>query len=183
MVTMPTQIALLRAVNVGGTGRIAMAGLRGFFSDLGFGDVRSLLQTGNIVFEGKPRSGEKLEAFLETEARGRLGLDTIFLIRARHEWEAMIKANPFPEAARDDPGHLLVMALKEAPDARSVAALEEAICGAERVRALGRHLYIDYPDGIGRSKLTSVLIEKKLNTRGTARNWNTVQKIAEIARG
>ena len=179
---MTTQIALLRAVNVGGTGKIAMTDLRSFFSELGFGDVRSLLQTGNIVFDSDARAGAELETFLEEEARGRLGLDTSFLIRTPGEWEAAIKANPFTEATRDNPAHLLVMALKDAPDTAAVKALEAAISGQERIHASGRQLYIDYRDGIGRSKLTNVLIERKLGTRGTARNWNTALKIAGLAR-
>lgn len=176
------QIALLRAVNVGGTGKIAMADLRGFMAELGFGEVRTLLQTGNIVFESDGHSGKKLEKFLEDEARCRLGLDTAFLIRTPDEWEKLIKGNPFPEIARDDPGHLLVMALKDVADGSAAEALEAAVSGPERVVASGRHLYIDYAEGIGRSKLTNVLIERKLDTCGTARNWNTVLKIAGMMR-
>ena len=178
---MTVRIALLRAVNVGGTGRLAMADLRDFFGELGFGNVRTLIQTGNVVFESDEMSGAELEAFLEAEAAERLGLETTFLIRTPGEWERLIGGNPFPEKAKDDPRRLFAMALKEPPNAKAVNALECAIPGPERVRVSGKHLYIDYPTGVGTSKLTNVLIERKLQTRGTARNWNTVLKIADSA--
>ncbi len=179
---MPVRMALLRAVNVGGTGKLAMADLRDFFGDLGFGNARTLIQTGNVVFECDDLPGDELETFLETQASTRLGLDTTFYVRTPDEWNDAIAANPFPEKARDDPSRLFVMALKEAPGAYAMGALEDAISGPERVHASGRHLYIDYPLGVGKSKLTNVLIERKLKTRGTARNWNTVVKIAEMAK-
>ena len=93
----------------------------------------------------------------------------------------MVAGNPFPEEAERDPSHLLVIFLKEAPDRKDVMALQSAIKGREVVRAKGRHAYVVYPDGIGRSRLTSALIEKKLATRGTGRNWNTVLKLGAAA--
>jgi uncharacterized protein (DUF1697 family) len=84
-------------------------------------------------------------------------------------------------AAKDDPGHLVVMCLKAAPTTKNVLALEAKIPGREQIRADGKHLYITYPDGIGPSKLTNTVIEKTLGIRGTARNWNTVLKLATLA--
>ena len=89
--------------------------------------------------------------------------------------------NPFPGEAERDPGHLVVMILKGETDAGKVAALQEAIKGREVVRGKGRHVYIVYPDGIGRSRLTNALIEKKLGRSGTGRNWNTVLKLGDLA--
>jgi len=175
----PTRIALLRAVNVGGV-KVAMSDLRAFFEKLGFESVRTLIQTGNVVFEGGPK--RDLERFLETEAEKRMKLSTDFLVRDAGEWDAILAANPFPKMARSDPGHLVVMPLKDAPSAAGMAALRAAIPGRERVEAGTRHLYLTYPDGQGTSKLTIRVIESKLGTRGTARNWNTARKIAELAR-
>jgi uncharacterized protein (DUF1697 family) len=98
-------------------------------------------------------------------------------VRSAAEWEATIAANPFSDAAANDPSHLVVMPCKAAPSAAGVTSLQTAITGRETVRAAGKQLYITYPDGIGDSKLTSALIERKLGVVGTARNWNTVQKI------
>ena len=94
----------------------------------------------------------------------------------------MIAANPFPAEARSAPARLLVMFLQDRVAAKDVGALQQASRGPEIIRHKGRELYIVYPDGIGRSKLTGSLIEKKLGMRGTGRNWNTVTKLANLAR-
>jgi uncharacterized protein (DUF1697 family) len=177
---MTVQIALLRAVNVGGSSTLSMARLKAVMEELGF-EAQTLLQSGNVVLGGGNMNGEKLEKLLETETAKRLGLKTDFFVRTAREWDALIKANPFPKEAKDDPGHLLLMPLKAAPKGADVKALEAAIKGRERVVAKGRQLYITYPDGIGRSKLTIGVIEKALSTRGTGRNWNTVLKLAAVA--
>jgi uncharacterized protein (DUF1697 family) len=101
-------------------------------------------------------------------------------VRTAKEWQAIIDANPFPREAKTDPSHLLAVLLKEEVSPANVTALQKAIVGREIVRARGRCLYIVYPDGIGRSKLTNVMAEKKLGARGTARNWNTVVKLAAL---
>ena len=176
-----THIALLRAINVGGTKKIAMAELRDFMAALGFQDVRSLLQTGNLVFRSEARTNADLERVLETEAKKRLDLDTDFFVRDRKECDAVIARNPFPDEAESDPSHLVVMFLKDAPGATAVSALQAAIEGPEIVKADGKQIYVVYPAGIGRSRLTNKLIEDKLGTRATGRNWNTVLKIAALA--
>jgi uncharacterized protein (DUF1697 family) len=174
-------IALLRAVNLPGHNKVGMADLRQLLTDLGFEDVQSLVQSGNLVFGSAGRTSAQLEDSLEKEAKKRFGLETDFFVRTAGEWKALVAANPFPEEAERDPGHLVVMFLKEEADRKDVAALQEAIKGREVVRAKGRQAYIVYPDGIGRSKLTNVLIEKKLGTRSTGRNWNTVLKLGGLA--
>jgi uncharacterized protein (DUF1697 family) len=173
-------LALLRGINVGPHKQVGMAELRDLVARLGFTDVQSLLRTGNLVFQGRSQPAAQLERLLEAETRKRLGLDTDFFIRTPDEWKEVVAANPFRKEAERDPAHLLVMFLKDAPDAGTVKALQAAVAGREVVRASGRHAYVVYPDGIGRSKLTHVLIEKKLGTRGTGRNWNTVLKLGAL---
>jgi uncharacterized protein (DUF1697 family) len=172
-------LALLRAVNVGGRGKVAMADLRALLGDLGFAAPRSLLQTGNLVF-GSDIAGAELEALLEREAAKRLGLATDFLVRSAAEWSEIVAANPFPAMARDDPSHLVAMPLKQPPDAAGLEGLRAWIPGREAIEAVGRELYIAYPDGIGRSKLTGAVIERRIGTCGTARNWNTVAKLVAL---
>jgi uncharacterized protein (DUF1697 family) len=175
-----TCVALLRAVNVAGHGAVSMSDLRRFATDLGFADVRTVVQSGNLVF-GTDRSVDaELERLLESEAAERLNLRTDFLVRSADDWAAIVEHNPFMDEAEDDPGRLVVMVLREAPNKAAVEALQAAVAGPEQVRATGRELYVTYPDGIGRSKLTGSLIETRLGTRGTARNWNTVLKLAEL---
>jgi len=106
---------------------------------------------------------------------------TAFFVRSAEDWKALIAANPFPDEARNDPGRLLMLCLKAAPERSAVTALQDAIVGREIVKAKGPQAYIVYPDGQGRSRLTTVLIEKKLGTRATGRNWNTVLKLNALA--
>jgi uncharacterized protein (DUF1697 family) len=175
-----TYIGLLRGVNLAGHNKIAMADLRGLLTRLGFADPRSLLQSGNVVFGSQGRSAARLERLLETEIEKQLKIRTDFYVRNPAEWRAIVAGNPFPDEAVRDPGHLVLLALKESPDAKRVRALQAAIVDREIVRVTGRHAYIVYPDGMGRSRLTPAILDRTIG-RGTARNWNTVLKIAALA--
>jgi uncharacterized protein (DUF1697 family) len=177
---MTVHVALLRAVNLGGRTQVEMSDLRNLLIELGFEQVRSLLNSGNLVFSGGRKTGATLERLLETEAEKRLDLRTDFHVRTADEWAKVVAENPFPAEAKRDPGHLVVMFLKKAPNAKAVETLRAAITGPEIIDAVGRHAYIVYPDGIGRSRLTNKLIDSKLGTRGTGRNWNTVLKLADL---
>jgi uncharacterized protein (DUF1697 family) len=177
---MASYVAVLRAVNVAGKS-LAMSALRDYASALGLEDPRTLLQSGNLIFRSSGKKPAELERLLERDAEKRLGVVTDFLVRSERELSAIIANNPFPTAARRDPAHLLVMFLKAEPAADAVDALREAIVGRESIAADARQLYIVYPDGIGRSKLTTSLIEKRIVTRGTGRNWNTLVKLAAAA--
>jgi uncharacterized protein (DUF1697 family) len=177
-----THIALLRAVNVGGRGKVAMTDLRAMLEELGFEAPQSLLQSGNLVFASET-TGAALEAVLEQEAKARLGLATDFIVRTANEWRRIVAANPFAAMAKEDPTHLVVMPLKSPPDAAGLKGLRAWIPGREAIEASGRELYISYPDGIGTSKLTGAVIERRVGARGTARNWNTVTKLAALAVG
>lgn len=174
-----THIALLRGVNVGGRKAVPMAALRDWAADIGLTHPRTLLQSGNLIFQSDAAPVE-LEARLEAEAERRLGLATQFMVRTAAEWHAVIAANPFPQAAERDPSHLVVMALKGAPEPAAVEGLSAAIPGREALAAHGRELYIVYPDGIGDSRLTNAFIERRVSLAGTARNWNTARKLAEM---
>jgi len=177
---MTIHIALLRAINVGGRNLVSMSDLRQLFTDLGFGEARTLLQSGNVVFESPQKADAELERQLEKVIAERLGVAADFIVRSANEWKKIVARNPFPKQAKEDPGHLLVDFLKSAPSAEKVRLLQSAIKGPEILRGDGKQLYIVYPDGVGRSKLTATLIERKLGTRGTSRNWNTVLKLAAM---
>jgi len=176
---MAAHIALLRAVNVGGRS-LKMGDLVAFARDLGLDNPRTLLQSGNLVFDSPGQGDAALERRLEAEAEPRFGFKIDFMVRSAAEWRALVKANPFAKAARDDPGHLLAIPLKAAPAHGALEALRAAIKGREEVEIVGRDAYLVYPDGVGRSRLTIGLIEKRLGVRGTGRNWNTVLKIAAM---
>jgi uncharacterized protein (DUF1697 family) len=177
---MSTHIGLLRAINLGSHNKVSMAALRELLNTLGLKDAQTLLQSGNIVFSGGTRSNSQLEQMLQDATRKHLGVDTPYFVRTAKEWQAIIAANPFPKEAKQDPGRTVLMCLREPPPPAAVKALQDAIKGDEVVRAKGAQAYFLYPDGIGRSKLTITLIEKKLGTTGTARNWNTVLKLSAL---
>ncbi|MGC2035713.1 MAG: DUF1697 domain-containing protein [Thermoplasmata archaeon] len=169
-------LALLRAMNVANT-QLSMQDLRELLVGLGFTNVRSLLQSGNLVFTAAATGDTEVERRLEGELEKELGIRTDFFVRSPKEWRSLIDHNPFPDEAIKDPAHLVIMFLKDRPSAEAVRSLHDAIQGPERIHSAGREVYVVYPNGIGRSKLTGGLIERKLGTRGTARNWNTVQKM------
>jgi uncharacterized protein (DUF1697 family) len=173
-----THVALLRGINVGGNQMVAMADLRALATRLGLSNVRTLLQSGNLVFEGSKKTAAQLERLLEAEVARRFESPISVFVRTADEWKTVVARNPFPAEAARDPGRLIVVFLKDACEKKHVAALEAAILGRERVRAVERQLYIVYPDGMGNSKFSNTVIEKTLGMRGTARNWNTVLKLA-----
>ena len=117
------QIALLRGINVGGNKMVAMTALRDLLAALGFTNVRSLLQSGNLVFEGDRQSGAALERLLETETEKRLHVAVDYMVRSAKDIKAVIAQNPFPDEAERDPSHLLVMFHKKAPAANDVERL------------------------------------------------------------
>ena len=159
-----SRIALLRAVNLAGVNKVGMADLRDFMTSLGLEDATTLLQSGNVVFRSAA-AADRLEQQLEAAAENWFGSRVEFFVRTAAEWNAMIAANPFSRQATADPSHLLAVVLKAQPTAAKVAALQQAIKGREVVRATGRCAYIVYPDGVGTSKLTNAVIEKRLGTR------------------
>jgi uncharacterized protein (DUF1697 family) len=180
---MGVHIALLRGVNVGGANRLAMADLKTLATREGFGRPRTLLQSGNLLFDADATVDGDLERKLEASISRHLGLTVDVVVRTAGEWRAVVAANPFPGEARDDPGHLLVVCLKSDPVESAGARLNAAIVGPEVAHVIGRAAFIHYPAGAGASRLTPAVIDRALGTRGTARNWNTVLKIAAMFAG
>jgi uncharacterized protein (DUF1697 family) len=178
---MTAVVALLRAVNVGGTGKVVMSELCEVLGGLGFSGVKSLLQSGNVVFRCNGPADAALEAKLESSVAKRLDVKTTFFVRSSSEWDAIVAKNPYPGEAKTDPARLVLMTLKSAPPAKDVDALRAAITGRETVTVIGKQAYFIYPDGQGTSKLTNAVIERKLGSPGTSRNWNTVLKLAAAA--
>ncbi|QEN87247.1 DUF1697 domain-containing protein [Labrys sp. KNU-23] len=172
-------IALLRAINVGGNSTVKMAELRALGESLGFTGVATLLQSGNLTFEAGEAAVPDLEQRWEQAVAESFGVPAAFMIRTASEWQALIAANPFRDEAEEDPAHVLALPSKGVIAGPAVASLRAVIQGRERIAAGERCLYAHYPDGIGRSKLTTKLIERHLGTSVTGRNWNTVLKLAE----
>jgi len=168
---MTCHIALLRGINVGGHKTVAMSDLRERLARLGFRNVQSLLNSGNLVFESEETPAQ-IEKTLEKE------IQTDVLVRTADDLETVIRRNPFPAEAKTDPSRLVVLFTKTPVDAKKLE-----IAGRETAKGSGREIYIFYPDGQGTSKLTNTAIEKQLGTRCTARNWNTVMKLLGAVSG
>ncbi len=178
---MKTHLALLRGINVGGNKKVVMAELRAFVEAIGFTAARTLLQSGNLVFrsDGK-RDDAALETFLDVQAAKRLGLSTKFLLRSEAEWSEVIARNPFPEAARDLPGRLMVVFFREPPTREALQVVRTTMIASERIHPDGRQLYANFPNGIGDSKMAGVLMGARFNQTATGRNWNTVLKLGAL---
>jgi uncharacterized protein (DUF1697 family) len=172
-------VALLRAVNVGSR-KVTMAELKQAAAKLGYENVRPLIASGNLVFDARTTTAAKLEAALEKAIEATFGVVSEVMVRSPAEWAVLIRANPFPKKAKDDPAHLVCMICKDAPDAALLAAylksLREKHDKGEQLKVVGREIYIDYGASIGQSKL---ILPKKVCT-GTARNWNTMLKLMEM---
>ena len=176
-----SRVILLRGINVGGNTLVPMAKLRAYLESLGLADVQTLLNSGNAVARGGPGEAAALEKRLERDSERHLGVRVDFHVRTGSELQSIIDKNPFPTAGKEDPARLIVFFMRDGIPPPKLRALREAIKGPETVAAVGRHLYAVYPEGMGRSKLTSILVERALGARGTARNWNTVLKLAALA--
>ena len=173
------RVALLRAVNVGGR-KVVMSELREVLAGLGLEEPRTLLASGNAAFRSDDPA-EALESAIEAAVHDRFGLHSDVVVRTPAECAAALAASPFQAEGKADPARTHVMFLKESPTPAAVRALLDVVAPmAERAAVKGREAYLHYPDGAGRSKLTNALVERKLGVRGTARNWNTVSKLAAL---
>ena len=172
------RIALLRGINIGPRQRVSMPDLRALIEGLGYTDVETLVQSGNVVFTSRAAPAT-LEKKLEEEIEKQLGVDPKVVVRTRDELAAAIEANPF--AVPDDPKNLHVTFLSGKPEAAAVKELEDADLGDDELAFLGREIYILYANGMGRSELAKQLGRAKLGVAATDRNWNTVTKLLEMA--
>lgn len=171
-------VAMLRGVNVGGRSRIKMEPLKRLHESLGLRRVETLLQSGNVLFETSLKDREKLATRIEQEIERRFELQIEVIVRSLAEIRALVERGPLL-SPRADPSKLLVMFLSRVPDPRALADLVKTHKGPEMLEPRGPEIYLYYPEGIGRSKLSGAYIENKLATSGTARNWNTLTKLLE----
>lgn len=174
---MPILIALIRGINVGGHKMIKMADVKVLCESLGLRDVRTHLQSGNVVFRTTKTDRTRLAKQLEDA----LGVSAKVILRSPEELQSVIASNPMPEEAQRAPSGFIVMFLSAKPAAAAMQSLRDAYSGPEKMHLHGTELYIAYTAGMGTSKLTNALIERKLGVAGTARNWNTVTKLVEMA--
>lgn len=167
---MPVFVALLRAVNVGGTGKLVMSELRDLCSGLGFDDVRTYIQSGNVVLRSDLDVGG-VEKLLEDALERRMGKPVGVLVRTPGELASVLERNPYPDAP---PNRVLVTFLAEEPVPGLLDRVETP--GGEEVTVSGREIYVHFPDGQGRSRL-----KLPVSRVGTARNLNTVRRLRDMS--
>ena len=177
----PHQIALLRGVNVGGNNRVPMAHLRELMGELGYEDVRTHLQSGNAVFTTAGTPPEQVAREIEGVLARSLGLGIRVLVRTAEELERVVSANPLPEAVAE-PSRLLVTFLSAPPDPERLRELDPVDFEPDLFGFGEREIYVWCPEGVRTIKLSYAFFEKRFGVIATARNWNTVTKLLELAR-
>jgi uncharacterized protein (DUF1697 family) len=178
---MTAVVSMLRGVNVGPHKRIRMDALQALYESLKLGEPRTYIQSGNVVFKTGERSLERVSKRIEDGIERTFGFRCDVILRGAAEMRDVVARNPFAGRGEIENSRLLVTFLAGDPGREARAAVEAIHAGPEEIRASGRELYIYFPDGVGRSKLTPALIEKTMKAPGTARNWNSVVKLLEMA--
>jgi uncharacterized protein (DUF1697 family) len=178
---MPVLISMLRGVNVGGHNKVEMGALRALYESIKFEDPRTYVQSGNVIFRSKenisPALAKKIQNAIEREFNCRPEV----ILRTTQELRKAISASPFSASRGLEPGKILVTFLNAEPGPEAHATLLKLKNHPEEIHLKGRELYIYFPNGAGRSKLPWSSIAEALKTQGTARNWNSVTKMLEIA--
>ena len=178
---MNTWISLLRGINVGGAKRLKMADLRALYADLGFASVQTVLQSGNAAFQSDLSEPAQIIDIIEMGIQDRFGFESKIILRDPAAHDALITANPYLETPEFDPKKVLVFYLREPHTDADIQRLIAAHTGPERITPVPGHLYLYYPDGMGRSRLDVKFLERHLDNIGTARNWNTTLKLRDLA--
>jgi uncharacterized protein (DUF1697 family) len=171
--------ALIRGINVGGNKKLAMADLRELMSSLGYTDVTTYIQSGNVVFTSARDDPAKLEREIEHRMAQDNGLEVSVLIRSQEELAAVIDGNPFRDATAR-PTEVHVFFLSAPPDEQRLREIDPRQFEPDEYRLGDRVLYLRCPNGVGRSKLANFPWERRLGLRATSRNWNTVAKLLSM---
>ena len=178
-------VALLRGINVGGKNKLLMRDLAAMFSEAGCDEVRTYIQSGNVVFRAGPALARRVPVLIGEAIAARFGYRVPVLTRTAGELAAVILANPFLGVAAEvgQLGQLHVGFLADRPEAAAVDALDPDRSPPDEFAVVGREVYSYCPQGIARTRLTTRYFESKLSTTMTARNWKTVLKLHELAGG
>jgi len=174
-------ISMLRGVNVGGHNKIKMDALRALYESMKLREAQTYVQSGNVIFRTDERDIARLAKRIEDGIERKLGFRPDVILRTATEMREVIARNPFAKRRGIEPSKLLVTFLGSDPGAEAREKVLQIKCDPEELRIEGRELYIYFPNGIGRSKLSWAGLEKTLKTPGTARNWNSVTKMLEMA--
>ena len=178
---MPVVICMLRGVNVGGHNRVKMDDLKKLCTSLKLRDPQTYVQSGNIVFSTDERDLDKLRKSLESAIHKKFGFHSDVILRSAKDLREVVAGNPFAKRKDIHPGKLLVTFFSADPGEAARKQARAIKTDPEELFIEGREAYVYFPNGAGRSKLNWSLIPKTLKVQGTARNWNSVTKLLEMA--
>jgi uncharacterized protein (DUF1697 family) len=168
---MTTYITMLRGINVGGQKKTSMTELKGLYESLGLKNVRTYIQSGNVIFESAAADPLELKTRIERGIKETFGYETAVFIRTRDDFQRLIKKTPY---SKKDPGKRHVTFLSDIPRSIPLDEIERIKDTSEEFAIAGREIYLFLPNGSGNTKLSNAFFEKKLNVGATTRNWNTV---------
>ncbi len=177
---MPRYVALLRSVNVAGHGRIAMQDLRESFSSLGYDDVVTYIQTGNVLFTTSSKSEKAIVEAIEAQLAKDFGDAPAVLLRTVSEVRRVGSASPYAKAGADPARHHVTF-LATAPSKAVLQQLDLPPSGRDELVVEGREVYVHTPNGYAETKYTGTFLERRLGVVSTTRNWNTVTKLSALA--
>jgi uncharacterized protein (DUF1697 family) len=168
-----SQVALLRGINVGGKNKLPMRELAGLFEDAGCANVRTFIQSGNVIFTATPKVSASLAAAITAGITERYGYRVPVILRTAQELREVVSDNPFPGAEEI----LHVMFLADRPSPAKIAALDPNRSAPDTFIVRGQEIYLHLLNGVADSKLTNAWFDSKLGTVSTSRNWRTVTKL------
>ena len=178
--TLPVHVALLRGINVGGKNKLPMRDLVAMFGNAGCDDVRSYIQSGNVVFRASEALAARLPALISAAIAEDFGIQVPVILRSAAELRAVSEGNPYL-ARGADAAALHVMFLAAEPAAERAAVLDPQRSAGDSFELLGREIYLHCPNGVARTKLTNDYFDRTLRTISTGRNWNTVLHLRDMS--
>lgn len=176
-------VSLFRGINVGGHQIVRMDALKKLHMSLDLHDVQSYIQSGNVVFSSNKANVTQIQKEIEDGFAQTFGFPVKVMVRTESELNAIIENNPFQNQPMRESKWIIAMFLASDPSSTALEDIQKAYTGPEEIHIIGQEVFIYYPEGMGRSKLTNTLLEKKLKTVSTARNWNTVLKLQQMMQG
>jgi len=179
---MSVHIALLRGINVGGHHKLPMKDLAAMFAQAGCDDVRTYIQSGNVVFAADDAPADRIVAVITASISRRFGFDIPLVMRTADELATIVSANPYATPDADE-RELYVAFLAQVPDAAAVDGLDPLRSPPDEFVVNGGEIYLRFPKGVGHTKLTNAYFDAKLKTISTVRNWRTTKKLLELATG
>jgi uncharacterized protein (DUF1697 family) len=176
-------VSLFRGINVGGNQIVRMDALKGLHTSLGLRDVQTYIQSGNVVFTSDSEDVAQIQKSIEDGFAQSFDFSVKVMVRTASQLNAIIENNPFHNQPLKETNRILTMFLESYPVSTALEDIQNSYNGPEEIHIIGQEAFIYYSEGMGRSKLTTSLLEKKMKTAGTARNWNTVLKLKSMMEG